>query len=60
MRGHQLLRGIERMKLKAWRASHDELVREIQYFYHPSQSQLACRELRLDRSVAMGLTRARM
>ena len=60
MRGHQLLRGIECMRLKAWRASHDELVRDIQYFYHPSQSQLACRDPRMDRSVAMGLARVRV
>ncbi len=59
-RCNQLQRGIERMKLKAWRATHDELVRDLQYFYHPSQSQLAHRELRAERSVAMGLARARV
>jgi hypothetical protein len=37
----QLARGIERMKLPAWRASHDELLNEVRHFYHPSQVQLA-------------------
>lgn len=39
----QLARGIERMKLSAWRATHDELLEEIRYFYHPSQALLARR-----------------
>ena len=54
----QLTRGIERMKLPAWRATHDELLEEIRYFYHPSQAQLARREMHLDRSVSMRLARA--
>ncbi len=54
----QLARGIERMKLPAWRATHDELLDEIRYFYHPSQAQLARREIHLDRSVSMQLARA--
>lgn len=56
----QIARIIERMQLKAWRATHEELVREIQYFYHPSQVELATREMRVERSVAMGLARARV
>jgi hypothetical protein len=55
----QIARIVERMQLKAWRATHDELVREIQYFYHPSQEDLARRELHVERSVAMALARAR-
>lgn len=39
----QLARGIERMKLTAWRATHAELLEEVRYFYHPSQAQLARR-----------------
>lgn len=54
----QIARIIERMQLKAWRATHDELVREIQYFYHPSQVELARREMHAERSVAMGLAKA--
>lgn len=56
----QIARIIERMQLKAWRATHEELVREIQYFYHPSQVDLARREVRAERSVAIGLARARV
>ncbi len=54
----KIARIIERMQLKAWRATHDELVREIQRFYHPSQADLARREMRAERSVAMGFARA--
>jgi hypothetical protein len=53
----QITRILERMQLKAWRASHDELVRELRYFYHPSQLDLARRELHADKSVAMGLSK---
>jgi hypothetical protein len=56
----QITRILERMQLKAWRASHDELVREIQYFYHPSQVNLAWREIRAEKSVAMGLAQTRV
>jgi hypothetical protein len=56
----QISRIIERMHLKAWRATNDELVREIQYFYHPSQVDLARRELRANQSVAMGLAQAKV
>ena len=55
----QIARILERMQLKAWRATHDDLVNEIRYFYHPSQVDLAWRELRADRSVAIGLARAK-
>ena len=54
-RCEQLIEGIDHMDLPAWRASHDDLIRDIQYFYHPSHLELARRESRLDRSVGMQL-----
>jgi hypothetical protein len=54
----QIARILERMHLKAWRATHDELVNEIRYFYHPSQIDLVRRALHAERSVAMGLARS--
>jgi hypothetical protein len=56
----QITRILERMQLKAWRASHEELVQELRYFYHPSQVDLAWREIRAEKSVAMGLAQARV
>lgn len=51
----QLIEGIDHMGLPAWRATHEDLIRDIQYFYHPSQLELARRELRTERSVGMQL-----
>ncbi len=56
----QITRIIERMQLKTWRATHDDLVQELRYFYHPSQVDLARRELRVEKSVAMGLAKTRV
>jgi hypothetical protein len=40
----QLARGVGRMKLPAWRASHEELLNDVRHFYHPAQGQLARRD----------------
>jgi hypothetical protein len=44
-RCEQLSRGIERMKLPAWRATHAELLAGIRYFYHPSQAQMSRKQI---------------
>lgn len=56
----QLQRGLERMQLAGWRASHDELVGNIQHFYHPSLAYLAARDGNADRSVSLRMMRARV
>lgn len=39
----QLVRGIQRMRLSARRATHEELLEMVRHFYNPSQAQLARR-----------------
>jgi hypothetical protein len=46
-----LLHAMQRMGLPSWRATSEELIQDIAQFYHPSQSQLAHREARFERSV---------
>lgn len=58
-RCQQIARALEQMKLPNWRATHDELLRDIQFLYHPSQSHLLKDTATEARSVAAERVRAR-
>ncbi|NJM40815.1 MAG: hypothetical protein HC853_08610 [Anaerolineae bacterium] len=55
----QLLQGLGDMGLPCWRATAQDLLNDIQFFYHPSQVELTRRALTADQSVGMQLARVK-
>lgn len=58
-RCQQIIRALEQMKLPCHRARHEELLRDIQYLYHPSQAHLLKTGAIQARSVASERMKAR-
>jgi len=54
----ELQSGLRQMRLPHWRISHQELLDDIQHFYHPAEAQRQ-HTLSTDRSVAMRLATVR-